>query len=122
MSSESVNLRTNEGSPGDGAQRPADLQESLIQISQVIGRKWNPVIIYYLLDEESLRFNEIKKEIEGVSDKVLSESLADLEEYQIVERQIVDDRPLKVEYTITDIGRSFEPIIRDVESGRISFE
>jgi len=119
MSSEPVKIPDESGSE-KGFTEQSDLQESLIEISNVIGRKWHPVIIYHLMNAQgSLRFSEIQSRIDGVSDKVLSDSLADLEEYQMVEREIIEDRPLKVEYSLTEVGESFRPIIEAVKEGRI---
>lgn len=118
MSSKQGNVRDSR-SPGEGLDGSADIQASLIEMANVIGRKWHPVIVYHLLNEGSLRFSEIQRRIEGVSDKVLSDSLEVLEEYELVDRHIVHERPLKVEYTLTNSGESLRPIIEAVEKGRI---
>lgn len=77
----------------------------------VIGKKWHPVIVDRLLDREVLRFNELSNEIGGITNKVLSESLDDLEEKGLLDRTIVNEKPVKVEYSLTDRGRSVEPVI-----------
>ena len=77
----------------------------------VIGKKWHPVIVDRLLDRGVLRFNELSNEIGGITNKVLSESLDDLEEKGLLDRTIVNEKPVKVEYSLTDRGRSVEPVI-----------
>jgi len=78
----------------------------------VLGRKWHPAIIYHLLEKESLRFSELESRMHTVSGKVLSESLEDLEEKGLVDRTVADDRPVKVEYRLTEHGEELEPVIR----------
>lgn len=83
----------------------------------VIGYKWHPVIVDRLLKHESLRFNELSREIGGaVTNKVLSSSLQDLEEKDLVQRMVVDERPVGVEYSLTQRGASLEPVIESLES------
>lgn len=83
----------------------------------VIGYKWHPVIIDRLLKHEPLRFNELSREIGGaVTNKVLSSSLEDLEEKDLVERIVVDDKPVEVEYSLTERGSSLEPVVESLET------
>lgn len=77
----------------------------------VIGNKWHPVIIHRLLDHDALRFNELSNDIGGVTNKVLSESLEDLEQKELVDRTVVSEKPVAVEYSLTERGRSLEPVI-----------
>lgn len=77
----------------------------------VIGKKWHPVIVLRLLRHEALRFNELGDEIGGITNKMLSQSLEDLEENGLVDREIVDEKPVAVEYSLTDRGRSLEPVV-----------
>jgi len=77
----------------------------------VLGRKWHPAIIYHLLDDQPLRFSELEGRMHMVSGKVLSESLEDLEEKGLVDRRVTDDRPIKVEYRLTEHGERLEPVI-----------
>lgn len=78
-----------------------------------LSRKWTRTIVEVLLDKENLRYNELKDELDGISDKALSEALEGLEKMQLVDREVVDDRPVKVEYSLTEIGKSLETIIKD---------
>jgi len=77
----------------------------------IIGKKWHPVIIHRLLENGPLGFNALKEEVDGISSKVLSDSLDDLEEVGLVDREIVSEKPFRVEYSLTDLGTSLESVI-----------
>jgi DNA-binding HxlR family transcriptional regulator len=77
----------------------------------ILCRKWHPVIVHRLLRDGPLGFNALKDSVDGVSSKVLSDSLEDLEEHGLVVRDIVSEKPFRVEYSLTGRGESLEPII-----------
>jgi DNA-binding HxlR family transcriptional regulator len=77
----------------------------------ILGRKWHPVIVHRLLKQGPQGFNALKEAVDGVSSKVLSDSLEDLEEHGLVDREIVSEKPFRVEYSLTDRGHSLEPVI-----------
>lgn len=77
----------------------------------LIGKKWHPVIVHRLLQEGPLGFNALKQEVDGISSKVLSDSLEDLEEKQLVDRAIISEKPFRVEYSLTEHGESLEDVI-----------
>ncbi|MFA1609650.1 winged helix-turn-helix transcriptional regulator [Halobellus rubicundus] len=79
--------------------------------SSLIGKKWHPVIIHRLLEHGPSGFNELKDDVDGISSKVLSESLEDLGEKQLVRRTVVSEKPYRVEYSLTTHGESLEPVI-----------
>ncbi|WP_265111215.1 winged helix-turn-helix transcriptional regulator [Halosolutus halophilus] len=81
----------------------------------VIGKKWHPVIVHRLLQHEALRFNELGEEVDGITNKMLSQSLEDLEENELVDREIVNEKPVAVEYSLTERGQSLEPVIDSLE-------
>ena len=78
---------------------------------EVIGNKWHPVIVDRLLREGPLRFNELSGAVGPVTNKMLSESLSDLEEKGLVDRRVINDKPVEVEYALTDRGESLEPVV-----------
>lgn len=71
----------------------------------VIGGKWKLVILWYL-SQGTLRFSELEKKIPNITQKMLSQSLRDLEKDKLISRKIYPEIPPKVEYSITDIGES----------------
>lgn len=84
---------------------------SITATASVVGKKWHPVIIHRLLSNGPLGFNALQDEVNGISSKVLSESLDDLEEKRMVSRTIVSEKPVRVEYALTDLGESLEPVV-----------
>lgn len=79
--------------------------------ANLIGKKWHPVIIHRLIESGPLGFNALKDDVDGISSKVLSDSLEDLEEKTLVDRTIVSEKPFRVQYSLTDRGASLEPVI-----------
>lgn len=77
----------------------------------LIGKKWHPVIVHRLLDDGPSGFNDLQESVDGISSKVLSDSLDDLQEKRLVNREIVSEKPFRVEYSLTDHGKSLEPLI-----------
>ena len=80
----------------------------------VIRKKWHPVIIHRLLQHDALRFNELGDEVGAITNKMLSQSLEDLEEKELVDREIVSEKPVAVEYSLTERGQSLEPVIESL--------
>ncbi|SDY86612.1 winged helix-turn-helix transcriptional regulator [Halopenitus persicus] len=81
----------------------------------IIGKKWHPVIVHRLLQHGALRFNELSEEVGGITNKMLSQSLKDLEEKELVDREVVSEKPVAVEYSLTERGQSLEPVIDSLE-------
>ncbi|UVE52236.1 helix-turn-helix transcriptional regulator (plasmid) [Haloferax larsenii] len=79
--------------------------------SSLICKKWHPVIIHRLLEHGPSGFNELKENVDGISSKVLSDSLEDLGEKQLVDREIISEKPFRVQYSLTPHGESLEEII-----------
>ena len=79
--------------------------------ADLIGKKWHPVIIHRFLEHGPSGFNDLKSAIDGISGKVLSESLDDLENHGLVRREVISEKPFRVEYSLTDHGGSLEPVI-----------
>ncbi|PZF13281.1 transcriptional regulator [Curtobacterium sp. MCLR17_034] len=69
--------------------------------------KWGQLILT-LLCQESRRFNELKRDLEGVTQKSLTQALRRLERNGLVERHVLEQRPIAVEYRITPLGRTLD--------------
>ncbi|MCJ7429433.1 MAG: helix-turn-helix transcriptional regulator [Candidatus Nanohaloarchaeota archaeon QJJ-5] len=78
--------------------------------AELLGRKWHPVIVHRLL-QQPMGFSQLRKQVHDISDKVLSESLDDLCEKDIVKREVISESPKTVEYSLTDRGKSLAPVI-----------
>ena len=80
----------------------------------VIGGKWKTVILFYLL-EGKLRYNELRKEMPTVTERTLSLQLKTLEKDGIIKRKVYTSKPpLKVEYSLTDFGKTLIPLIKSI--------
>lgn len=77
----------------------------------IIVGKWKPVILLNLLSNGTMRFNELKRSIPNITQKMLTKHLRELEEEDIVHREVYPEVPPKVEYSITEYGRELEPIM-----------
>ena len=88
---------------------------------QLIGIKWKLLTLRNLL-ARPWRFNELKKNLEGISQKVLTDSLRSLEEDGIVTRTVYPEVPLRVEYSLSELGDSMRPIIKAMEDWGIGYQ
>ena len=80
----------------------------------IIGGKWKTVILFYLLEGE-LRYNELRKKMPTVTERTLSLQLKTLEKDGIIKRKVYTFKPpLKVEYSLTDFGKTLIPLIRSI--------
>ena len=81
---------------------------------QLIGSKWKLLILRNLL-ARPWRFNELQKNLEGISQKVLTDSLRSMEEDGLVTRRVYPEVPPRVEYSLSELGESMRPIIQAME-------
>jgi DNA-binding HxlR family transcriptional regulator len=77
---------------------------------KIIGKKWTILIIREML-RGTKQFNRFLENIEGITPKVLTERLRELQRLGIVKRRIVSEYPVRVEYEMTDLGKEFEPVL-----------
>jgi DNA-binding HxlR family transcriptional regulator len=81
---------------------------------EVIGGKWKGVILYHLSDTK--RFNELRKLIPSVTQRMLTKQLRELERDGVVLRTVYAQVPPKVEYSLTQFGETLRPILRELET------
>lgn len=99
-----------------------ELPECPVAITvQLIGSKWKLLILRNLL-QRPWRFNELKKSLEGISQKVLTDSLRSMEADGIITRTVYPEVPPRVEYALNDLGQSMRPIIRAMEEWGTSYK
>ena len=77
---------------------------------QLIGSKWKLLILRNLL-LRPWRFNELKKDLNGISQKVLTDSLRSMEEDGLITRTVYPEVPPRVEYALSDLGQTLKPIL-----------
>jgi DNA-binding HxlR family transcriptional regulator len=82
---------------------------------RIIGKRWTVLIIREIL-RGNTQFNRFMENIQGISPKVLTERLRELEQLGIIKRRIVSEYPLRVEYSLTDMGKGFEPVLLSAAS------
>ena len=81
---------------------------------QLIGSKWKLLIMRNLLSRP-WRFNELKKDLDGISQKVLTDSLRSMEEAGIITTTVYPEVPPRVEYALSEIGESMRPILNAMQ-------
>ena len=81
----------------------------------LIGSKWKLLIMRNLL-ARPWRFNELQKSLEGISQKVLTDSLRSMEVDGIITRTVYPEVPPRVEYALSELGESMRPIIKSMEA------
>ncbi len=88
-----------------------------------LGNKWALVVLVKISENEPVRFNELYRNIPSVSEKVLSQVLKQLTTDGIIERQLYPDVPPRVEYSITDLGKTLLPHVEAlIKWGQDNFE
>ena len=86
-----------------------------------IADKWSMMVIT-VLDGGPVRFNGIKRKLEGVTQKALTQCLRRLERNGLVERRVLPVSPVAVEYEITELGRTLQPRLRSVYAWTVDYK
>jgi len=89
---------------------PPPAECPLTACMRVIGGAWKPHVIWYLRDGPR-RFSELRRDANGISAKVLSARLVELERMGVISRHVMPTSPPTVEYALTDLGRELQPLI-----------
>jgi DNA-binding HxlR family transcriptional regulator len=97
----------------DGAVVTRESCPSYHRAVELIGKRWNGVILQVLLGGPA-RFSELRGAISGITDTMLSQRLKELEDAGLVAREILENRPIVVQYGLTDIGNSLSPILNAI--------
>lgn len=91
-----------------------DMQPELCKVDDALGilvGKWKPIILLIFLQEGTKRFSDLKRSVPGITQKMLTKQLRELEEEDIITRNVYAQVPPKVEYTMSEYGKSLEPIL-----------
>jgi DNA-binding HxlR family transcriptional regulator len=80
----------------------------------IIGGKWKSMILYSLVSEGMVRFNQLKRAVSGISQKMLTQQLRELERDGLIRRRVFPENPPHVEYSMTELGLSLGPIYQAV--------
>jgi len=79
----------------------------------IIGGKWKPLIVFYLLSGTK-RFNEVRRFLPRATQQMLTLQLRELEQAGVLHRHVYAQVPPKVEYSLTELGQSIEPVLRQM--------
>ena len=88
---------------------------------QLVGSKWKLLILRNLM-ARPWRFNELKKSLEGISQKVLTDALRAMEADGIIIRTVYPEVPRRVEYSLSETGESLRPVLKSMEAWGIAYK
>lgn len=94
---------------------------SFAKVQKIVSGKWDMLIIY-LLSMETLRFGELHRKLPDMTQATLSKQLKSLEGYGIIHRNVYNQIPPKVEYSLTEIGEKFLPVLEALEKWSNEYE
>lgn len=86
----------------------------LIYALEIIGQKWKLPIMWYLFENNFTRYNELKRKVKGITNMMLTKSLKELEEHNLIVRIQYETIPPKVEYALTERGKSLLPALNEL--------
>lgn len=87
----------------------------------IIGGRWKGIALFHLLTDGTMRFNELKRKCTGVTQRMLTKQLRELEAAGIIFRKVYAEVPPKVEYSLTDKGESLRPILLALKEWGIEY-
>ena len=82
------------------------------KLQSVIGGKWKILILWYVTFYKVQRFGELMRRLDGITQSTLTKQLRELEKDGFLHREIYKEIPPKVEYTLTELGESFVPVLQ----------
>jgi DNA-binding HxlR family transcriptional regulator len=102
---------------GEGAGHPAPSCCPLYhEAVELIGRRWSGAIVDVLLQRQTLRFSEIAQAVPQLSDRLLSERMKELETRGLVSREVQPGPPVRVEYSLTQMGAALQPALAELKA------
>ena len=90
--------------------------ESMCRLQSVISGKWKILIIWYISFYKMQRFNELQRRLDGITHATLANQLKELENDGLISRKAYPEVPPRVEYTLTDLGESFVPLLKQMQT------
>ena len=87
----------------------------------IIAGKWKLVILYFIAHKKIIRYGELKNSIPDINERMLTRQLRELERDQLIHREVYKQVPPKVEYSLTQIGKSIIPLMDQLEDWGVSY-
>jgi DNA-binding HxlR family transcriptional regulator len=88
----------------------------------IIGGKWKPIILYHLGATECMRFGQLKNAMPNITQKMLTRQLRELEKDNLVHRKVYAEVPPRVEYSLTEFGRTILPVLQSLSRWGADYE
>lgn len=110
------------GKQSDRKQQCRNVQGPTGEAMQILSGKWKLQIVRFLLGNGRSRFTKLQRGIDGISPRVLSKELQDLQQSDIVARIVVDARLIAVDYELTEMGETLESVIESMEDWAANYQ
>jgi len=94
---------------------------SVASVQKIVRGKWTMVIVFFL-SQGTLRFGELSRKMPQVTQANLTKELRMLEEYRLIHREVYKEVPPKVEYSLTELGVKFLPVLEALEKWAIEYK
>ncbi|MDO4537064.1 MAG: helix-turn-helix domain-containing protein [Coriobacteriales bacterium] len=91
-----------------------DTECPILWAMNVIGQKWKLPILWYIRDKGTIRYNELRRKVVGITPTMLTKSLVELEESGLVHREQYAEIPPRVEYSLTERGKTLLPALDEL--------
>lgn len=95
--------------------------QAITDVMDMLSGKWKFHILGTLIEGDKLGFMDLLREVSGIGSKMLSKELQDMEMNQLISRKVMDTKPITVEYSITEYGRTLAPIIDEMTKWGVSY-
>lgn len=102
--------------PSNNIYENNDTRCGLMYALEIVGQKWKIPIMWFLCENDATRYNELKRRIKGITNMMLTKSLKELEEKNLVVRTQYETIPPKVEYSLTERGKALLPVLRELNA------